>query len=60
MYWIRVALDREKWVEVCKHGNGSPSSMKFGEVLGFLMISQHLKKYYTPVREVNMLYRNNV
>jgi len=46
VYWIHVALDREKWVEVCKHGTSS--SMKFREVPGFLMISQHLKKDYTP------------
>jgi len=60
VYWIHVALVRKKWEEVCKHGNRSSSSMKFGEVLGFLIISQHLKKDCTPEREVNILYRNNV
>jgi hypothetical protein len=60
VYWIHVALDRLKCVEGCKHGNGSSSSMKLGEVLGFLMISQHLKKDYTPERAVNMLYCNNM
>jgi len=41
-----VAVDRERLVEVCKHG--TTSYMKFGEVPGFLLISQHLKKDYTP------------
>jgi hypothetical protein len=43
-----VALDREKWKEVCKYGFGSASSVNFGEILGFLMISQHLTKDCTP------------
>jgi hypothetical protein len=47
-------------VGVCKHGNSSSSSMNFAEVLGFLTISEHLKKDYTPKRDVNMLYRKNV
>jgi len=60
VYWIHVVLDRQKWVEGCKHGNDSFNSMKLGEVLGILMISQHLKKDCTPERAVNTLYCNNV
>ena len=55
-----MVLDRQKWVEGCKHGNDSFNSMKLGEVLGILMISQHLKKDCTPERAVNTLYCNNV